>query len=121
MSNRYEHLLSPYKIGNVVFRNRMSSGPNDAHFLMGPEKWVTDPWITWLSNIARGGAAWVTTLRDPVPHGYTMDNLRTLFGGEREPVKLNSSGGVWQHLPPTDLSVEHYISQMCEAIHFYGA
>jgi 2,4-dienoyl-CoA reductase-like NADH-dependent reductase (Old Yellow Enzyme family)/thioredoxin reductase len=121
MSNKYEHLLSPYKIGNVVFRNRMSSGPNDAHFLMGPETWITDPWITWLSNIARGGAAWVTTLRDPVPHGYQMDNLRSLFGGEREPVKMETSGGVWQHLPPSQMNSEHYISQMTEAIHFYGA
>jgi len=121
MSKKYEHLLSPYKIGNVVFRNRMSSGPNDAHFLQGPEQWVTEPMITWLANIARGGAAWVTTIRDEVPHGYTMDNLRTLFAGEREPIKTDVSGGVWQHLPPTELSREHYISQMTEAIHFYGA
>lgn len=121
MSKRYEHLLSPYKIGNVYFRNRMSSGPNDAHFLQGPETWVTDPMITWLSDKARHGAAWVTTIRDQVPLGYTMDNLRTLFGGAREPVKTNISGGVWQHLPPSDLGREHYISQMTEAIHFYGA
>jgi 2,4-dienoyl-CoA reductase-like NADH-dependent reductase (Old Yellow Enzyme family)/thioredoxin reductase len=99
----------------------MSSGPNDAHFLQGPEQWVTDPMITWLANIARGGAAWVTTIRDQVPHGYTMDNLRTLFAGEKEPIKTNASGGVWQHLPPSELSREHYISQMTEAIHFYGA
>jgi len=121
MSNRYEHLLSPYKIGNVLFRNRMSSGPNDAHFLQGPETWVTDPMITWLSNIARNGAAWVTTIRDPVPHGYTMDNLRTLYGGSPEPIKTNPAGGVWQHLPPSDIAREHDISQMTEAIHYYGA
>jgi 2,4-dienoyl-CoA reductase-like NADH-dependent reductase (Old Yellow Enzyme family)/NADPH-dependent 2,4-dienoyl-CoA reductase/sulfur reductase-like enzyme len=121
MSRKYEHLLSPYKIGNVYFRNRMSSGPNDAHFLQGPETWVTDPMITWLSNIARNGAAWVTTIRDPVPHGYTMDNLRTIYGESKEPLKAKPSGGVWQHLPPSDMAKEHYISQMTEAIHFYGA
>jgi 2,4-dienoyl-CoA reductase-like NADH-dependent reductase (Old Yellow Enzyme family)/thioredoxin reductase len=121
MAKRYEHLLSPYKIGNVIFRNRMSSGPNDAHFLYGPEKYVTDPMITWLANIARGGAAWVTTVRDQVPHGYVMDNLRTLFGGEREPIRTPSSGGVRDHLGPSNIAHEHYLSQMTEAIHFYGA
>jgi 2,4-dienoyl-CoA reductase-like NADH-dependent reductase (Old Yellow Enzyme family)/thioredoxin reductase len=125
MSKSYEHLLSPYKIGNVVFRNRMSCGPNDALYLQGPEDYITDPKITWVANIARGGAAWVVFTRTETPPGYKLENLRTLAEKNE---RINIEMIIPATASPQDhkrwapgVSSQHYISQLAEAVHFYGA
>ena len=57
MRNRYEMLLSPFKIGNVVFRNRLFTAPMGLHALQGGELYPTDAIITHYANKAKGGAA----------------------------------------------------------------
>jgi hypothetical protein len=123
MSKSYEHLLSPYKIGNVVFRNRMSCGPNDAHFGQGPENYYTDATITWVANIARGGAAWVVFTRAPIPPGYKLENLRTIYTtGKNDIVRPMSAQTAQDHLRWDEgVSYQHYISLLTDTVHFYGA
>ena len=37
MSKKYQNLLSPIKVGNVVFKNRMLVAPSKPFFIQGPE------------------------------------------------------------------------------------
>jgi len=62
-SNRYSHLLSPLKIGNVVLKNRMLSTKALPHFLQGPEAFPADSTISHYANVAKNGAAVVTVSR----------------------------------------------------------
>ena len=57
MSNRYELLLSPIQVGNVLLKNRMVSTAGIPHMLQGPEEYPTDRLISHLSNRAKNGAA----------------------------------------------------------------
>jgi 2,4-dienoyl-CoA reductase-like NADH-dependent reductase (Old Yellow Enzyme family)/thioredoxin reductase len=60
LSDRYQNLLSPVQIGNVVLKNRMLSTRSLPSYLLGPENYPTDPIISHLANVARSGAAVVT-------------------------------------------------------------
>lgn len=42
MINRYANLLSPFKVGNVVFRNRLFTAPMGLHALQGGELYPTE-------------------------------------------------------------------------------
>ena len=62
MSLKYPHLLSPIKIGNIVFKNRMTSTCSFPHFLQGlpPSYAPTEEMIANYANRAKNGAAVVT-------------------------------------------------------------
>ena len=57
MSNRYELLLSPIQVGNVLLKNRMVSTAGIPHMLQGTEEYPTDRLISHLANRAKNGAA----------------------------------------------------------------
>ena len=57
MSSRYQHLLSPVEVGNILLKNRMTAAAATPHFIQGTEPYPTDKWITMLANRARAGAA----------------------------------------------------------------
>ncbi|MDB9822941.1 FAD-dependent oxidoreductase [Deltaproteobacteria bacterium] len=59
-SDRYSHLLSPLKIGNVVLKNRMLATRSLPSHLQGPETYPADPVMSHVANVARNGAAIVT-------------------------------------------------------------
>ena len=59
-SNRYSHLLSPIKIGNVILKNRMIHSRSLPHFLQGPETFPSEAVISHYAGVARNGAAIVT-------------------------------------------------------------
>ncbi|MBN1627840.1 MAG: FAD-dependent oxidoreductase [Deltaproteobacteria bacterium] len=62
-TNRYSHLLSSLKIGNVVLKNRMFSTKALPHYLQGPETFPADATISHYANVAKNGAAVVTVSR----------------------------------------------------------
>ena len=99
MSDTYQHLLAPIKIGNTVLKNRMISSPSRPHFIQGGETYPTDNWIAHYEKKARNGAAIVTVSGaggeriEPV-HGLLFD----IFDGHNQ----------------------HYLSQLTETCHFYG-
>ena len=59
MKLKYPNLLSPLQINNVVFRNRLTATPSNAHFVQGSETWPTDAIISHYAQKAKAGAAYV--------------------------------------------------------------
>lgn len=101
MVNRYKTLLSPFKVGNVVFRNRMFTAPMGLHALQGGELYPTEAIITHYANKAKGGAA-VVTCSGTGAYPVTPDRDHMAY----------------------DLYIghsQHYLAQLADAIHFYGA
>ena len=101
MDNRYKNLLSPFRVGNVVFRNRIFTAPMGLHALQGGELHPTDAIITHYANKAKGGAAVVTC-----------------SGTGAYPVSPDKDHMAY------DLYIghsQHYLAQLADTIHFYGA
>ncbi len=104
---KYQHLLEPVIIGEtILLKNRLLSSNALPHFLQGPETWPNDPVMIYQQNIARNGAAIVT------------------IGDWSNPDQHKGHGGDSVHFPSfdmTDPSVENYLAQYIEGIHFYGS
>ena len=107
MSVKYEHLLTPVRVGNLVLKNRLVAGNSLPHFLMGPESYPAEPVIDHVATIAKNGAA-IVTFAD-----WCKPDQRTSFNedGKRFPMfDLDN-----------DVSVENYICQLTDRIHYYGS
>lgn len=110
MKNRYNSLISPIKVGNVVLKNRMTSTASTPHFLQGKEPYPTEKYITHFANRAKNGAAVITInhlLIDqmPIPELRVIDNV---------PFHFNM-------LDMNDYTSQNYLCQLLDAIHFYGS
>ena len=97
----YEHILTPLRIGNVVLRNRLFSAPMGLHCLQGAEPYPTPAIIAHYAQKARGGAAVVTCSGT---RAYSMEG-----NGRNICYDLYSGPG------------QHYLAQLADAIHLYGA
>lgn len=95
-SKRYRHLLSPFKIGNVVLKNKMLSSNALPHYLQGPENFPSDAMISHYANVAKNGAA-VVTFRG------------CLFKDTNKNFDINDS------------RLQNYLAQMADAVHFYDS
>lgn len=98
-SSRYQHLLSPINIGNVTLRNRMlypNALPHHIEVQGSSEIFPNDAMISYYANVARNGAA-VVTLRGC--GSLTQNRICDL----------------------NDLTVQLYLAQMADAVHFYGS
>jgi 2,4-dienoyl-CoA reductase-like NADH-dependent reductase (Old Yellow Enzyme family) len=105
-SNRYSHLLSPLKIGNVVLKNRMIQTISLPPFMQGPETFPSEQVISHFANLAKNGAAIVTCP----------------YGGEVKPRKeLPKGAGHGKMWDIDDESVQNYFAQLTDAIHFYDS
>ena len=104
--SKYNHLLSPIRIGNVVLKNRMIASNALPHFLQGPEPFPAEPIIHHLANLAKNGAAIVTFADWTHPH-------------QRE--SFNEDGKRFPMFNIKDPSVQNYFSQIADAVHFYGS
>lgn len=94
-------MLSPWRVGNVVLRNRLFSAPMGLHTLQGSEAYPTRAIIQHYAEKARGGAAVVTC------------------SGTRPYSTPPTPGFICYDLYAKD--TQHYLSQLADAIHFYGA
>lgn len=113
MSKRYERLLSPLQVGNVLLKNRMVSTAGIPHMLQGTEEYPTDRLISHLANRAKNGAAAV----------YLNFAMRTEEGPGGPPVP---PGEVAMSFPPHDTAVNiaktsahNYLCQTIDAIRYY--
>ncbi len=107
MSIKYQHILSPIQVGNLVLKNRLIAGNSLPHFLMGPEDYPAESVIDHVATIAKNGAA-VVAFAD-----WTNPTQRESFNedGKRFPMfRLDD-----------DPSVENYICQLADRIHYYGS
>ena len=103
MSSKYQHLLSPVKVGGVVLKNRMIYANSLPHFLQANEKWPSDALIRHYGNVAKNGAAIVTVA--------TRHKRRVLLEDGKHMAEFDM----------TDKSCHNYISLLAETIHFYGS
>jgi 2,4-dienoyl-CoA reductase-like NADH-dependent reductase (Old Yellow Enzyme family) len=106
MSKKYQHLLSPVKVGDVIFKNRMTASPSMPHFIQGPETYPAEGFITHYANKAKNGAAWVVCSESGLGPGLSRDMQR-----------VDNSAS----MDPFDRQCQNYYAQQAEAIHFYGA
>lgn len=115
MSQKYKNLLSPLKVGNLVLKNRLTASPSRPQYIQGPEPYPAEGTITHYANKARNGAALITCNgASPVP----LDPNRYFTG--------TAEDSPWMMSHATDFDIfeghcQHYMSQLTETIHFYGA
>ena len=89
--NPYPNLLSPKKVGNILFKNRIFTAPTGVHALQHGELSFQEAVITHFGNRAKGGAAMVTctgvqvnpNMKSDGSHlhinPYTTEGLRSLY------------------------------------------
>jgi 2,4-dienoyl-CoA reductase-like NADH-dependent reductase (Old Yellow Enzyme family)/thioredoxin reductase len=145
-SNKYSHLLSPLKIGNVVLKSRMMQSDSFPRFLQGPETFPAEQVISWYANVAKNGCAVCMVFKgeDVVKAGESAqtpgagqggqmpgrgEGGQMPGGGEGGPMP---GGGQGEQLPSGDVEymprwdrdeqrVQNYFAQMTDSIHFHGS
>jgi 2,4-dienoyl-CoA reductase-like NADH-dependent reductase (Old Yellow Enzyme family)/thioredoxin reductase len=101
MDVRYPHLLVPLTVGDTTFRNRIFTAPTTLHSMQAGEPYPTENVITHFANKAKGGAACVTCC------GVNI------FPSESYNLAVN-----WDVYQKPYM---HYLAQLAERIHFFGA
>src|SRR4030042_6879547 len=77
VSRKYQHLLSPIKVGNIIFKNRLIASRSSPNSVQGTESYPTEALITHYANKARNGAAIVTCGGVGMPHSIPDKELAT--------------------------------------------
>lgn len=103
---KYANVLSPIKMGNLVLKSRFVSGNSLPHFLQGPESYPSEQVIGHVVSCARNGAA-IVTFAD-----WTNPNQRNSF---------NEDGRRFPMYDLNDPSVENYMCQLTDQVHYYGS
>lgn len=98
---KYPHLLSPLRVGNVVYRNRIFTPPMTLHSLQGQMHYPTTEVIESYAARAKGGAASVTV------GGISV------FPNQEDDEHTN-----WDIRKKHNL---YYVHQLVDRIHYYGA
>ncbi len=106
MQPRYKHLLSPVKVGGIVLKNRFVSGNSLPHFLQGPETFPSEQVIQHMVDMAKNGAA-IVTFAD-----WTNKDQRQ---------SLNEDGKRFPMYDADDPSMENYLCQMADQVHYYNS
>jgi 2,4-dienoyl-CoA reductase-like NADH-dependent reductase (Old Yellow Enzyme family)/thioredoxin reductase len=120
MHKKYPSLLSPLKIGNVVLKNRLSASPSRPPFIQGPEPYPSDALISHYAKKAKAASVVTCTCYSPVPFlPGSHEKKPSLYDYMHKTTKLDSSHNT--NLDIYDGQCQHYISQMVDAIHFYGS
>lgn len=104
-STRYQHLLSPLKVGNTYLKNRLVSCTSMPHYIQGNERFPADSMIEHVLRRAKGGAGIVT------------------FTGFDDPAKVPPVEDI-VHFPiidQYDTRCQNYVSQVVEGLHYYNA
>ena len=98
--HNFQHVLSPFKFGNVEVKNRIEFGPA-SHMLASNDGYVTREMVAYYQDKARGGAGIVTIGESPIDMGYAQAHQFQLNLG--------------------DDKIINGLSVLAEAIHRYGA
>lgn len=135
MSNatlKYSHLLSPYKIGNHVFKNRMIATSSTPFLNQGPGNCPSEAIIQHFINKAKSGAGTVVFGDVAAPNRPTrpMDNLdpkHIMDTRINNPNEFNPDHGWFVNSGRPYIfdilngACQNVLSNMVEAMHFYGA
>ena len=125
MSIKYPHLLSPFKIGNHVFKNRMIAAPGFPYLTQGPEPYPSDSVITHYANKAKSGAALIVSNAAGLPQPKREQDLLKMRA--EFPNDFNPDHG-WHHGSGRDDNYDllnghsqNMLSMMTETVHFYDS
>lgn len=129
---KFSNLLSPYKLGNHIFKNRMIAVASTPFLNQGPGNCPSEAIIQHFINKAKSGAGTVVFGDVAAPNRPTraMDNLdpeHIMNTRINNPNEFNPDHGwfVNSGRPYTfDIlngACQNVLSNMVEAIHFYGA
>lgn len=102
---KYNHLLSPLRVGNTVLKNRIFSSSASPHFIAGAESSAGDGYLTHYVNLAKNGAAVV------IVDDWSVD-------------QTDSPARDVQRYPHYDMHkprVTNGASMLAESIHFYDS
>jgi len=114
VSKIYQNLLSPIKVGNILFRNRLTASRSSPRFSQGSEPYPTEALITHFANKAKNGAAMVTCGGVGMPHVIPDEKL-PLFSPERMNSRIPGSYDIY------GVDCQRRLADLTEAVHFYGA
>jgi 2,4-dienoyl-CoA reductase-like NADH-dependent reductase (Old Yellow Enzyme family)/thioredoxin reductase len=117
MSKKYQNLLSPMKIGNVVFKNRLMAAPSRPRRVQGSEPYPTEPMITHYATKARNGAALVNCGGLSAPLKIVAEKYYGFDGHGYDHYRIEDDvegGGLRDTLG-------NHLYQLTEAVHFYGS
>jgi 2,4-dienoyl-CoA reductase-like NADH-dependent reductase (Old Yellow Enzyme family)/thioredoxin reductase len=122
-SLKYPHLLSPMKIGNHVLKNRIIGTPGTAHLLIGPDLSPDETIITHYANTARKGASVVILSQFVDIHPVYEEDVIKLRGQHPNPINPDrgTDAGHWPVWDLANAGNQNLLSQLTEAVHFYGA
>lgn len=101
MTHPYSHLLSPIRIGGVLFRNRIFAAPTGLQACQDGRQSPTEATITHFASRAKAGAACVTCVGASI---FPM-----------EPTQRKAFWNVYDPMAVNDLA------HLARRIHFYGA
>lgn len=104
---RYQHLMSPIRVGNLILKNRMLCSTSMPHTLQGSETYPGEPIIDHFVRTAKNGAAIVsfaTELGYPNPH---------------QPPDMEAHMG--KPLDDNDPNNWRYYAQLVDSVHFCGS
>ena len=59
-NHRYQALLSPIRIGNIILKDRICTGRCNSQELQGPETFPSESTTKYITDLARNGSAMVT-------------------------------------------------------------
>jgi 2,4-dienoyl-CoA reductase-like NADH-dependent reductase (Old Yellow Enzyme family)/thioredoxin reductase len=103
MSAKYQHLLSPLKVGNRILKNRLISTPSGMHMNRASEPFPTDTLKAYYEGKARNGAAMMTI------------NGMTMFYDQITPSSKNSDFDI------RDGRNRRALADLVNGIQMYGA
>jgi 2,4-dienoyl-CoA reductase-like NADH-dependent reductase (Old Yellow Enzyme family)/thioredoxin reductase len=118
MNRRYEHLLSPIRVGNFVLKNRLISSQSISQELQGPQIWPDEPYQRYTQDYAKNGAAMVNLTVGSWPdekggHGpmdqFYMENRKVLNAYAKQIDRVHAfsslaSGNVMPNFGRTQIS-----------------
>lgn len=105
MEARFQNILQPLKLKNTVLKTRLMYPNAMPHFLQGPETYPAPSYLEYYSSLAKNGASLI--------YFHNLNN----------PWQRESPSYDARHFAIFDYSdplVHNYVSQMCDAVHFYG-
>ena len=126
---KYPNLLSPVKVGSHVFKNRLIAGMGQPYHCHGPEEFLPEQVIAHYVNKAKNGAGLIC-IDDFIqrPYGRHIEtNEEVLKNRFEHPNPFNpdhgqhGGSGRMDHLNFVNGGCQNHLSELSEAIHFYGA
>ncbi len=106
--NQFWNITQPLAIGNVILKSHIYSSCALPHYLQGPETYPSDALMTFLSSVAKNGAAMI-----PMDECGGYPEVRFQGGGMPDAA----------HMPMFDMrdsSVQNKLSELAEELHFRG-